>query len=112
MSGSRNVCDVDFKFDSKRNSKIIVIVVPVYFIYLRIIVRIIHYRHYRLRHTFLDSIFAVYRIALCLVRILTGMCFVGTPPPLSVDFDWATFTRTACGPFQQHTNVSLIDLRT
>ena len=28
--GGRNVCDVDFKFDSKKNSKIIVIVVPIY----------------------------------------------------------------------------------
>ena len=79
--GGKNECDLDFKFDSKRNLKIIVIVIPVYFIYLRIISRIVHYGHFRGCHTFLDSIFAVYRIALCPVRILTGMCFVGTPPP-------------------------------
>ena len=44
--GGRNVCDIDFKFDSNRNSKIIVIVIPVYFIYLQIIVQIIHYGCY------------------------------------------------------------------
>ena len=77
------------------------IVIPVYFIYQQIILRYIHYGHFRSCHTFLDFIFAVYRIALCPVRILTGMCFVGTPPPLNVDFDWATSTHTACHPFQQ-----------
>ena len=41
--GGRNVCDVDFKFYGKRNSKIIVIVIPLYFIFLRFISRIIHY---------------------------------------------------------------------
>ena len=49
---------------------------------------------------FFYTIFAVYHIALCPVRILTGLCFVGTPPPLSVDFDWATSTPAACGSFQ------------
>ena len=46
----------------KRNSKIIFITIPVYFIYLRIILRIIQYGHFRLRDTFLDSIFAVYYV--------------------------------------------------
>ena len=90
----------------KRNSKIKFIVIPVYFIYLRIISQIIHYGHFRLRHTFLDSIFAVYCIALCPVRILIGMCFVGTPSQLSVDFDWATPRRTAWGLFQLVPNIS------
>ena len=40
----------------------------------------------RLLYTFLGSIFAVYYVALSPVRILTGLCFVGTPPPLSGGF--------------------------
>ena len=30
--GGKNECDVNFKFDSNRNSKIIIIMIPVYFI--------------------------------------------------------------------------------
>jgi len=41
----------------------------------------------RLLYTFLGSIFAVYYVALSPVRIFTGEFFVGTPAPLSVDFD-------------------------
>ena len=40
----------------------------------------------KLLYTFLVSIFAVYWIAISIVRILTGLCFVGTPPPLSGGF--------------------------
>ena len=37
----------------------------------------------RLLYTFLGFIFAVSYVAISNVRILTGLCFVGTPPPLS-----------------------------
>ena len=40
----------------------------------------------RLLYTFLGSIFAGYWTAISIVRILTGLCFVGTPPPLSGGF--------------------------
>ena len=40
----------------------------------------------RLLYTFLGSIFAVSYIAISIVRILTGLCFLGTPPPLSGGF--------------------------
>ena len=45
----------------------------------------------RLLYTFLGSIFAVYYVALSPVRILTGLCFVGTPPPLSGGFGLGYF---------------------
>ena len=70
---------------------LIIFVIPIYFICLHEIIRISHYGHFRSHDTFLDSIFAVYRIALCPVRILTGLCFVGTPPPLSGGFGLGYF---------------------
>ena len=100
IGGKTNVMLIS-KLILQRNSNIILFVIPVYFIYLRYILRIINYGHFRVCYTFLGSIFAVCYVALSPVRILTGLCFVGTPPPLSVDFDWATSTLSACGPFQQ-----------
>ena len=41
--GGQNEYDVNFKFDNKRNSKKILIVIPIYFISLEFISRIIHY---------------------------------------------------------------------
>ena len=51
----------------------------------------IYFTNYSLRakkllYTFLGSIFAVYLIPISIVRILTGLCFVGAPPPLSGGF--------------------------
>ena len=54
--GGKNECDVSFKFDSAilgiLRKQLLWFQFPLYFIYLRIILRIIHYGHFQVCHTF------------------------------------------------------------